>query len=124
MNYTEIISTIILLIGVLAFCVSVITQVFKGVGFLSKIPTDGLVFILSIILTVTAFVAYMQHTGHAILWYMIIAAVILGFFVAFVSMYGWEKFSSLLDRYKFKNEMFLDDLDMEDEEEYTPGAKR
>ena len=87
------------IIGVLAFMVSVITQVFKGVGVLSKIPTDLLVFILSIGLTVIAFVAYMQYVQQVILWYMIIAAILAGFIVAFVSMYGWEKLNDLWKRY-------------------------
>ena len=52
---------ILAVIGILSFCVSVITQVFKGVGALSRIPTDALVFVLSIGITVAAFVAYMQY---------------------------------------------------------------
>ena len=91
--------TIILaVIGVLAFCVSVITQVFKGVGVLSKIPTDALVFVLSIGITVAAFIAYMQYINMVILWYMILAAIIAGFIVAFVAMYGWEKLTDLWKR--------------------------
>ena len=88
------------IIGVLAFMVSVITQVFKGVGVLAKIPTDILVFVLSIGLTVTAFVAYMQYIQQVILWYMILAAIMAGFLVAFVAMYGWEKLSELWTRFK------------------------
>ena len=91
---------IIAIIGVLAFMVSVITQVFKGVGVLSKIPTDILVFVLSIGLTVTAFIAYMQYIQQIILWYMIIASILAGFVVAFVAMYGWEKLSDLWHRFK------------------------
>ena len=34
-------TAILAVIGALAFIVSVITQVFKGVGVLSKIPTDS-----------------------------------------------------------------------------------
>lgn len=91
--------TIILaVIGVLAFCVSVITQVFKGVGILSKIPTDALVFVLSIGIAVAAFVAYMQYINMAVLWYMILAAIMAGFIVAFVAMYGWEKLTDLWKR--------------------------
>ena len=56
MNTTLIIG----IIGVLAFAVSIITQVFKGVSGLKKIPTDILVFVLSIGITVVAFIAYMQ----------------------------------------------------------------
>lgn len=90
---------IMAVIGVLAFVVSVITQVFKGVGALAKIPTDILVFVLSIVLTVIAYVAYMDYIQQTVNWYMFIVAVIAGFMVAFVSMYGWEKFSELWKRF-------------------------
>ena len=93
-------TTILAVIGALAFMVSVITQVFKGVGVLAKIPTDILVFVLSIGMTVTAFVAYMQYIQQTILWYMILAAILAGFLVAFGAMYGWEKFAELWNRFK------------------------
>ena len=95
MNTTLIIG----IIGVLAFAVSIITQVFKGVSGLKKIPTDILVFVLSIGITVVAFIAYMQYIQQAILWYMIIAAIMAGFLVAFVAMYGWEKVEELWKRF-------------------------
>lgn len=86
-------------IGILAFTVSIVVQVFKGVSVLKKIPTDILVFVLSIGLTVTAFVAYMQYVQQTILWYMIIASILAGLLVAFVAMYGWEKVSELWKRF-------------------------
>lgn len=93
------ITIILAVIGAIAFIVSVITQVIKGVGVFAKIPTDGLVLVLSIGITVAAFVAYMQYVHMTILWYMILAAVMAGFVVAFVSMYGWEKLSELWKRF-------------------------
>lgn len=90
---------LIAVIGVLAFIVSLVTQVFKGVGVLSKLPTDILVLVLSIGITVTAFMAYMQYIQQVIIWYMIIAAILAGFIVAFVAMYGWEKLSELWKRF-------------------------
>ncbi len=93
------VTSLVAVIGTLAFMVSIITQVFKGVGVLSKVPTDILVLVLSIGLTVIAFMAYMQYIQQVILWYMIIAAIIAGFVVAFVAMYGWEKFSELWKRF-------------------------
>lgn len=87
------------IIGILAFAVSIVVQVFKGVSVLKKIPTDILVFVLSIGLTVTAFVAYMQYVQQTIFWYMIIAAILAGLLVAFVAMYGWEKVSELWKRF-------------------------
>ena len=95
MNTTLIIG----IIGVLAFAVSIITQVFKGVSGLKKIPTDILVFVLSIGITVVAFIAYMQYIQQAILWYMIIAAIMAGCLVAVVAMYGWEKVAELWKRF-------------------------
>lgn len=89
---------ILAVIGILAFLVSVVTQVFKGVWFLSMIPTDALVLVLSIGITVSTFVAYMQYIHMEILWYMILAAIMAGFIVAFVAMYGWEKLSELWKR--------------------------
>ena len=92
-------AVILAVIGLLAFMVSVVTQVFKGVGALSKVPTDLLVFLLSIGITVTAFIAYMQYIQHVIIWYMILAAIMAGFVVAFIAMYGCEKLSELWKRF-------------------------
>lgn len=90
---------ILAVIGALAFLVSVVTQVIKGVGIFNKLPTDILVLVLSIGITVAAFVAYMQYIQQAILWYMILAAIMAGFVVAFIAMYGWEKLSELWKRF-------------------------
>lgn len=96
---TSNIMIILAVIGAIAFIVSVITQVIKGVGVFAKIPTDGLVLVLSIGITVAAFVAYMQYLHMTILWYMVLAAIMAGFIVAFVAMYGWEKLSELWKRF-------------------------
>ena len=93
------ITIILAVIGAIAFIVSVITQVIKGVGVFAKIPTDGLVLVFSIGITVAAFVAYMQYLHMTILWYMVLAAIMAGFVVAFVAMYGWEKLSELWKRF-------------------------
>lgn len=95
----EQISQLIIVIGVLAFIVSVITEVIKE---LIDLPTDGVVIVLSLVLTVTAFFAYTAYAGIAIAWYLVIAAIIVGFFVAFIAMYGWTKFSDLWDRFNIK----------------------
>jgi hypothetical protein len=97
-------SLILAVIGALAFIVSAITEVFKGVGVLSKIPTDIVVLVLSIGITVVAFIAYMQYKQQTILWYMILAAIMAGFLVAFVAMYGWEKLTELWSRFNKNKE--------------------
>ncbi len=97
-------AVLVSIVGLLAFIVSLITQVIKGIKWLDKVPTDILVFVLSIVLTVTVFFAWMQYMQYAVVWYMIVAAVIIGFVVAFVAMFGWEKLSKLLSRFYKKIE--------------------
>lgn len=96
---TEILMSAILVIGCLAFLVSVITEVFKNVGVFKKIPTDLFVIVLSVAMTVTVYIAYMDYIHQSILWYMILAAILAGLLVAFVAMYGWEKLSELFKRF-------------------------
>jgi hypothetical protein len=40
----------------------------------------------------------MQYIHVAILWYMILASIMAGFIVAFISMFGWEKITELWKR--------------------------
>ena len=60
-------AVILAVIGLLAFMVSVVTQVFKGVGALSKVPTDLLVFLLFIGIKMTAVIANMQDIQQVII---------------------------------------------------------
>lgn len=94
---------LLVVIGALAFLVSVVTEVFKNVGFLANIPTDLIVIVLSLIFTLTAFMAYADYTKATVLWYGVVAAIVVGFIVAFVAMYGWTKFKELWDRFNKNN---------------------
>ena len=59
--------TVLAIIGVMAFLVSVITEVTKGIGFLSKVPTDVQVIVLSVVLCLLAYFAYASYIGAAII---------------------------------------------------------
>ncbi|MBE5886777.1 MAG: ribonuclease [Lachnospiraceae bacterium] len=97
-------AALVTIVGLLAFMVSLIVQVIKGIKWLEKIPTDILVFVISIGLSVAVFFAYMQYMQYAIVWYMIVAAVLIGFGVAYVAMFGWDKASKLWSRF-YKNKI-------------------
>lgn len=99
----ENLSQLMITIGVLAFVVSVITEVIKGIGVLKKIPTDIVVTVLSMVLTVAAFFAYAQYASLVVAWYLVVAALICGFFVAFITMYGWSKLNELWIRFNPNN---------------------
>ena len=89
-----------MIVGILAFVVSVIIEVIKNVSFLKKIPTDLVVIVLSEVLTVLSFLAYMSYNSIAVTWYLAVGSFIAGFFVAFVAMYGWDKITELYNRFK------------------------
>ncbi len=102
-NISELVTYGTLIVGGLAFLVGVITQVFKGVSVLAKVPTDILVFVLSIALTVVALFAIAPYVGIIVVWQMVLAAVIVGFIVAFLSMFGWEKLHELWSKFNKKD---------------------
>ncbi len=95
----ESLSVLIMAIGVIAFVTSVITQVTKTWGFLDKIPTTIQVYVTSLVLTVLAVVIYIQFNKMAMVWYYIVGAVILSFFVSFVVTNGWDQLSELWSRF-------------------------
>lgn len=99
----EMLPQLVIAIGTLAFVVSVITEVIKGIGVMKKVPTDIVVIILSMVLTVVAFFAYAQYAALVVAWYWAVAAIICGFFVAFIAMYSWDKINELWARFNPKN---------------------
>lgn len=98
------ITMILTVIGVLAFVVSVITQVTKGWGFLNRIPTAIQVYVTSLVISVLGIIIYLQVKGFKIVWYYIVGSIVLSFFIAFVSTYGWAQLKELWNRSKFKKE--------------------
>ena len=71
-----------------AFTVSVVTEVTKNVGILSRIPTALQVIILSIVICQLAYLAYLSYVGQRMAWYGPVIALIFAFYVAFLAMYG------------------------------------
>lgn len=95
------VSYLLIAIGVMAFVVSVITQVIKSWPGLDKLPTSAVVIVLSMVLCPLVFVMVMSYMEQTIIWYMIVACIIVAFLVALVAMGGWEKVSEIWDRTKY-----------------------
>lgn len=88
-------SVILSIIGVLVVLTNIIVEVLKKFT-LGKLPTNILAVIISMALTLVAFFAYCQIKGVAVVWYMIVAAVVLGFLVAYAAMFGFDKLKETL----------------------------
>lgn len=105
MNMNEMmqyLSYLLMAIGIMAFIVSVITQVIKSWPGLDKLPTTAVVIVLSLILCPAAFVALMAWQSQPIAWYMVFACMISAFVVALVSMDGWERVKEIWERAAYK----------------------
>ena len=90
------VSTLLVIVGVLVAITNIITEVLKKVTW-DKVPTNILVVIISEVLTLASFVAYAQMNGIGIVWYHIAAAVVVGIFVAYAAMFGFDKLQEALN---------------------------
>ena len=97
-------SYLLIAIGVMAFIVSVITQVIKSWPGLSSLPTSAVVIVLSLVLCPAAFLAVMSWLGRPVAWYMVFACMVAAFVVALVSMDGWERIREIWERTGYKKE--------------------
>lgn len=88
-------SVILSIVGVLVAITNIITQVLKKLTW-DKIPTNVVVVVIAMVLTLVAFFAYCQFEAIAIAWYMVAAAVVLGFFVAYAAMFGFDKLQEII----------------------------
>ena len=92
-----VISAVLLIVAILVVITNIIVQVVEKATW-DKIPTNLLVVIVSMALTVAVFLAIFQIKAVAITWYMIAAVLVLGIFVAYAAMFGFDKFREALEQ--------------------------
>lgn len=85
-------------IGLLAVIVSVVTEGLKAVPKLDAMPTKLLVYLVALVLTPLAYVAVMAWYKRPIEWFMVFACFIAAFFIAKVSMNGWDDVVEIVKR--------------------------
>ena len=83
-------SVILSLVGALVVVTNIIVQVLKKLTW-DKLPTNILAIIVSMLLTRAVFFAYCQIKSVAVVWYTVALAIVLGFFVAYAAMFGFDK---------------------------------
>ena len=93
-------AVILTIIGAMATFVTIVTEFTKSWGFLDRIPTSLQVLAVSMLVSVLSVVIYVQMQKTEMIWYYIVGAIVLGWIVAYVSMYGWEKLTEMWGRFK------------------------
>lgn len=96
-NIPAVLSAILLAVLILMVITNIIVQVVKKLTW-DKVPTNLLAFIVAMAVTMLVFFAVCQIKGAPIVWYMVAAAVALGFFVSFAAMFGFDKFRQMLEQ--------------------------
>ena len=94
---------VLVAIGVMAFLVSVITQVIKELPWFKPVPTAVVVIVLSLVLCPVALVALLTWLSKPVTWYLIFACMIAAFIVALVAMDGWERVAEIWQRTKYSD---------------------
>ncbi len=76
---------------------NIIVEVLKKLTW-EKLPTNILAFAVAMAVTLLAFLAVCQIMGIAVVWYMVVGAIILGVFVAYAVMFGFDKFRQTIEQ--------------------------
>ena len=90
------------IIGALVVVTNIIVQVLKNLTW-DKLPTNILAVIVSMVLTLVAFFAYYQICSITVEWYMVVAAVVVGFLTSYAAMFGFDKLKESITQMKQLN---------------------
>ena len=97
-NIHAVISIILPVALALMIVTNIIVEVVKGLTW-GKLPTNVLAFFVAMAVTLLAFFAMCQIAGVQVTWYMVVGAIVLGFFVCFAAMYGFDKLKQTMEQF-------------------------
>lgn len=92
----------LIMIGVLAFVVSMIVQVIKEMPYLVQLPTSVVALAASLIICPLAVIIACQYFKIVIVWYYVFASFIAAFIVYLVATGGWDRVHDMWNRTKYK----------------------
>ena len=97
-NLFEYGSILLTVVAVLVFVTNIIVEVIKGL--IPKIPTNIVAVIVAMIVTVLALYILCTVLEIAVMWYYAVGAVVLGIFVGYAAMFGFDKFKAAWEKIK------------------------
>lgn len=96
-NIPVALSMILPLVLVLMVITNIVVEVLKKLTW-GKLPVNILAFVVALTVTLLAFMAVCQIVGIAVTWYMVMGAIILGIFVAYAAMFGFDKLKQTIEQ--------------------------
>lgn len=96
---TQYSSIAIAVIAAVCILVTVITEFTKEIGFLKRIPTTLQVLVLTQVICVVAFFAFISYMKIPFVWYYLVAVVFAAFIVAMICAKGWDYFMEIVKRF-------------------------
>ena len=91
-------SVILVIVAALTVATTLIVEVIKGL--FAKVPTNFVAVVVSLALTIVGMAVACSMLNVPILWYYVVGAVVLGFFVAYAAMFGFDKFKATFEKLK------------------------
>lgn len=101
MDYTILINYVSVLLAamaVLVFGTNIIVELVKNL--FPKVPTNFVAVAVALILTVLAVLILCAVMKITVMWHYVAGAVILGLFVGYAAMFGFDKFKAAWDKLK------------------------
>lgn len=89
-------SILLTVMAALVFATNIIVEVIKGL--FPKIPTNIIAVIIALIVTVLALFILCAVLEITVMWYYAVGAVVLGIFVGYAAMFGFDKFKSAWEK--------------------------
>lgn len=89
-------SILLTVMAVLVFATNIIVEVTKGL--FPKIPTNIVAVIVALVITVLALFILCAVMEITVMWYYAVGAVVLGIFVGYSAMFGFDKFKTAWDK--------------------------
>ena len=91
-------SILLAAMAVLVFATTIIVEVVKNL--FPKVPTNFVAVIVSLIVTVLAVYILCAAMKITFMWYYAVGAVVLGLFVGYAAMFGFDKFKAAWEKLK------------------------
>lgn len=93
------VSLVVMLVFGLMLITNLITQVLKKLTW-DKIPTNFLVFVISMICSFAAMFLYCHFAALQVTWVAVVVTIALAFAVCYAAMFGFDKFTEMIEAWK------------------------